>query len=146
MPSRSAAGVLLVVSGLIAQTVSRSTWDGIYTAAQANRGKELYKAQCLDCHGDDLEGDPENPPLTSPAFVYKWNSLTVGDLYDRVHRDMPPDKPNTLTRQKAADLTAFILRFNGFPAGEKELPGDLPALREIRFDAVRPHPASEPRP
>ena len=93
----------LAVSVLAAQSVVHSTWDGVYTKAQADRGKDLYVHQCLDCHGEDLEGDPENPPLTTPAFVYKWNSLTVGDLFERVHRDMPPDKMGTLTRQKAAD-------------------------------------------
>ena len=123
---------------LLAQTAMKSTWDGVYTKAQADRGRDLYVQQCLDCHGDDLEGDPENPPLTTPAFVYKWNSLTVGDLYDRVHRDMPPDKMGSLTRQKAADLVAFILSFNKFPAGSQELPPDLQALRQIRFDATPP--------
>jgi hypothetical protein len=51
---------------------------------------------------------------------------------------MPPDRRGTLTRQKAVDLVAFILSFNGFPAANAELPPDLPALREIRFDAARP--------
>ena len=53
--------------GLLAQTPWRSTWDGVYTKAQADRGK-TYTRQCLECHGDDLEGDPENPPLTRPRL------------------------------------------------------------------------------
>jgi quinoprotein glucose dehydrogenase len=61
----------------------------------------------------------------------------VGDLFERVHRDMPPDKRGTLTRQKAADLVAFLLSFNKFPAGDMELPPDLAALRQIRIDAAR---------
>ncbi|MGD1072369.1 MAG: cytochrome c [Bryobacteraceae bacterium] len=128
----------LAVSVLGAQSVAHSTWDGVYTKSQADRGKDVYVHQCLDCHGDDLEGDPENPPLATPAFVYKWNSLTVGDLFERVHRDMPPDKMGTLTRQKAADLVAFLLSFNKFPPGNRELPPDLTALRQIRFDASPP--------
>jgi len=140
---RTAAGALLVLgvlgaSGLLAQTDWRSTWDGVYTRAQADRGKDLYVQQCLDCHGDDLEGDPENPPLATPAFTDKWNSLAVADLFERVHRDMPPDNRGTLTRQKAADLVAFLLSFNRFPPGDRELPADLAALRLIRFDATPP--------
>jgi quinoprotein glucose dehydrogenase len=139
MPSKFAGAILaLAVFGLLAQAPERSTWDGVYTKAQADRGRVLYNDQCLDCHGDDLLGDPENAPLASPAFVYKWNTLTVGDLFERVHKDMPPDRRGTLTRQKAADLIAFILSFNGFPAASAELPPDLPALRQIRFDAARP--------
>jgi quinoprotein glucose dehydrogenase len=140
MQTRGAAGAILVLSvfALLAQTAARSVWDGTYTKAQADRGKGLYDRLCQDCHGDDLEGDPENPPLATPAFVYKWNSLTVGDLFERVHRDMPLDNRGTLTRQKAADLVAFLLSFNQFPAGGRELPPELAALRQIRIDATRP--------
>jgi quinoprotein glucose dehydrogenase len=126
------------VFALLAQTATRSVWDGIYTKAQADRGRDLYDGHCQECHGDDLEGDPENPPLATPAFVDKWNSLTVGDLFERVHRDMPLDKRGTLTRQKAVDLVAFLLSFNKFPAGARELPADLATLRQIRIDATRP--------
>ena len=134
----SLAALVFVALAVLAQTppVTRSTWDGVYTKAQADRGQTLYRQLCRECHADDLEGDPENPPLTSPAFVYEWNSLTVGDLFERVHRDMPSDRRGTLTRQKAADLVAFLLSFNRFPAGDRELPPDLPLLREIRFDAT----------
>jgi quinoprotein glucose dehydrogenase len=140
MQTPAAAGAILVVSvfALLSQTAARSVWDGTYTKAQADRGKNLYDRLCQDCHGDDLEGDPENPPLATPAFVYKWNSLTVGDLFERVHRDMPFNDRGTLTRQKAADLVAFVLSFNQFPAGDRELPPELAALRQIRIDATRP--------
>ena len=127
---------LIIAIALLAQTASRSTWDGVYTKAQAARGKETYQQQCVDCHGEDLEGDPENPPLTTAAFVYKWNTLTVGDLFERVHRDMPANRRGTLTRQKAADLVAYLLEFNKFPAGDRELPPDLAELRQIRIDAT----------
>ena len=134
---RSSFVLLAAAFGLMAQMSMRSTWDGVYTAAQADRGKAVYKIQCESCHGEDLEGDPENPPLATPAFVYKWNSLPLADLYERVHKDMPPDNRGTLTRQKSADLVAYLLSFNKFPAGGKELPPELTAMREIRFDAVR---------
>jgi len=58
--------------------------------------------------------------------------------FERIHRDMPPDKRDTLTRQRAADLVAFLLSFNRFPAGDRELPADLAALRRIRIDATPP--------
>ena len=133
-----AAALVFGTLALLAQIASRSTWDGVYTHAQADRGKHLYERQCLDCHGDDLEGDPENPALATPSFVYKWNGLTVGDLFERVHRDMPLNNRGALTRQKAVDLVAFVLSFNQFPAGGRELPPDLAALRQIRIDATRP--------
>lgn len=141
MKVRTTVGGLLVLAafGLLAQPPSRSTWDGVYTETQADRGKDLYGGQCAGCHGDELEGDVvEHPSLAGGAFVYKWNGQTVGDLFERIHRDMPMDHPGTLTRQNAVDLTAFLLSANKFPAGDQELPGDLPALRQIRIDATKP--------
>ena len=140
MPPRAFPGVILLLGGfaLVAQIAPRSTWDGVYTQAQAVRGKDLYASQCRECHGDDLEGDPENPPLTTPAFIDKWNSLTVGDLFERIHRDMPANHRGALTRQKAVDLLAFLLSSNQFPAGDRELPPDLAVLRGIRIDAAPP--------
>jgi mono/diheme cytochrome c family protein len=140
MTRRVGTGAILVLgaSGLLAQTIWRSNWDGVYTKAQAESGKQLYIRECLDCHGDDLEGDPENPPLATPAFIDKWNTLTLGDLFERIHRDMPADNRGTLKRRNAAELVAFILSFNKFPAGDQELPAELAALRRIRFDAVPP--------
>lgn len=130
--------LVLAAFGVLAQTASRSTWDGVFTETQADRGQALYDRQCFDCHGDDLEGDAEHPALAAGAFVYKWNGLTLGDLFERIHRDMPIDRRGTLTRQQAVDLVAFLLSFNKFPAGDKELPPDLAALRQIRFDAAKP--------
>ncbi len=136
----TACGILILTAiGALAQSSSRSTWDGVYTTAQAGRGRDVYDHQCLECHGEELEGDVvEHPALTGGGFLYKWNGLTVADLFERIHRDMPMDRPGTLTRQKAVDVTAFLLNYNGFPPGDRELPADLPALHEIRFDASRP--------
>jgi cytochrome c len=135
-----ACAILLIAAlAVLAQPAARSTWDGVYTKVQSERGKALYDRHCLDCHGDELEGDVvEHPALAGGAFIYKWNGLTVGDLFVRIHRDMPMDHPGTLTRQNAVDLTAFLLRFNEFPLGESDLPADMMALRQIRFDASKP--------
>lgn len=137
----AAAGAILVLVAFAvpAQPPSRSTWDGVYTQEQADRGEDLYARQCAGCHGDQLEGDVvEHPALAGGAFVYKWNGLTVGDLFQRIHRDMPMDHPGSLTRDKAADVTAYLLNANKFPAGDKDLPTDLPELRQIRIDARKP--------
>jgi hypothetical protein len=43
-----------------------------------------------------------------------------------------------LSRQQNADILAFLLSFNAFPAGQKELPSDAEALQKIRFEAAKP--------
>ena len=36
------------------QDTTRSIWDGVYTDAQADRGREQYTQHCANCHGDTL--------------------------------------------------------------------------------------------
>src|SRR5262245_47121561 len=42
---------------------SRTVTDRVYSDAQATRGQQLYKAQCVTCHGETLEG-VVGPPLS----------------------------------------------------------------------------------
>src|SRR5260370_33056331 len=75
---------------------SRSVWDGVYTEEQANRGEPIYRKQCAACHGDMLTGGESAPPLTRGAFLANWNGLTMGDLFDRIRKTIPPIPPRRL--------------------------------------------------
>jgi broad specificity phosphatase PhoE len=59
-------------------------WDGVYTEAQAERGKAAYTQSCVFCHGPELAGTGEAKPLAGPEFLSSWNGLSVGELLDRV--------------------------------------------------------------
>ena len=63
---------------------TKSVWDGVYTAEQAARGAEAYKAVCSECHGGDLMGDGFAPPLAGADFQGNWNDLSVGDFFERI--------------------------------------------------------------
>jgi mono/diheme cytochrome c family protein len=117
-----------------AQT-SRTTWDGVYTDAQAARGATLYVANCAQCHGPTLSG-AEGPPLTGVEFTSNWNGLSLGDLFERVRTSMPPDDPSRLSAREKVDVLAHILATSRFPAGASELSRD--ALPQITFRASRP--------
>jgi len=114
-----------------------SVWGGVYTAAQAQRGKELYATGCVSCHGGDLDGVDEAPALSGGAFRSNWNGATLGDLYDRIHKSMPPEAPERFSAQEGADILAFILNCSKMPAGETELPTETERLKMIRFDAEK---------
>src|SRR4051794_12794039 len=103
-------------SGLCAQSLR----DGVYTEAQAERGKALYPEHCDRCHGEEMEGD-EAPALAGEEFLLDWKGLTLADMFQRIRVAMPGDRPGSLTPQQTADLMAFILRENRFPAGKQEL-------------------------
>ena len=116
---------------------SRSVWDGVYTEDQAKRGETLYQKECKGCHGVALGGGESSPPLTGGAFLSNWNGLTLGDLLERIRKTMPQNAPGKLNRQQNADVLAFVLRANKFPAGKAELSRQTEFLREIRFEAVK---------
>ncbi len=133
------AALLTGYPRLRAQDRARSVWDGVYTEAQAKRGLPLYNEHCLDCHGDDLEGDAETPPLRGGAFLTNWDGQKLGDLYTRIHRDMPLNsEAGKLSSAVVADLVAYILSINRFPPGSAELPHAVEVLNEIRFEARNP--------
>lgn len=117
---------------------SRSVWDGVYTEEQAKRGEEVYKKECASCHGAELTGGESAPPLTGGAFQANWNGLTLGDLFDRIRKTMPQSKAGSLTRQQDADVLAFTLSVNKFPAGKTELYRQSEMLKEIRFETKKP--------
>jgi mono/diheme cytochrome c family protein len=120
------------------QPGAKNIWDGVYTKEQAQRGQPLYKQYCASCHGDMLEGIEMASPLAGGEFIDRWAGQTVGELFERVRATMPRDKPGRLSREINADITAFMLSFNQFPAGQTELSRDTQALSQIRIDPVKP--------
>lgn len=131
---------LAIVGLAFAQEPSRSVWDGVYTEEQAKRGQPLYNEQCSSCHGDMLTGGEMAPPLAGGDFLSNWNGLTMGDLFERIRKTMPLNKPGKLSREVNADITAYMLSVNKFPAGQAELAHDTGILKQIRLDANKPEP------
>jgi len=136
-------GLPLVASSLCvlraqAPADSRSVWDGVYTEEQAKRGEAVYRKDCGACHGDMLTGGESAPALTGSGFQANWNGLTLGDLFDRIRKTMPQTAPGRLTRQQVADVLAFTLSINKFPAGKTELYRQSEMLKEIRFETKKP--------
>ncbi|MBI4475028.1 MAG: cytochrome c [Acidobacteria bacterium] len=125
---------------LAAERESQSTWDGVYTEEQAKRGGEFYGKSCANCHGGELEGADMTPGLTGSMFTSNWDGLTLGDLFERIRITMPADQPGSMPRQEIADVIAYILTINKFPAGKTELPREVTALKQIRFVATKPGP------
>ena len=116
----------------------RTTWNGIYTDAQAKRGQAVYEEQCLSCHSPDLKGADQAPPLVGPDFNADWNDLAISDLFERISTTMPADKPGTLKPEQVADVLAFVLSKGGFPGGDADLPVQADALKEIKFLSKQP--------
>ena len=124
-------------SALLAQP-PRSVWDGVYTEAQAQRGAELFDRECANCHGPSGAGGSMAPALVGPTFSANYDGQTVGDLYERNRSSMPVGREGQLSSQQNADITAFMLQVNRFPAGASELPTQGMLLKQIKYVADAP--------
>lgn len=111
----------------------RSVRDGVYTEEQRRRGEAVYVASCSLCHKPDMTGAEVVPPLIGEAFLSRWNTRTAGDLFEFVRRSMPFGNTPKLSDREYADVLAYVLGRNQFPAGDAELTPDFAALAEIRM-------------
>jgi S-disulfanyl-L-cysteine oxidoreductase SoxD len=114
-----------------AAQVSKTTKEGVYTAAQADRGKKAYLTACASCHQEGLQGADLAPPLKGDDFLVPWSSQSINDLFERVATTMPADAPGSLPKDVDADILAYVLQVNKFPAGTDELKPDPASLKAI---------------
>src|SRR5687768_14942968 len=97
-----------------------SNVGGPYTVQQAVAGRGAYQANCAPCHGANLSGTPDAPPLAGRAFVDAWSARTVQNLIESV-QTMPPAAPGGLGQDAYVNIAAYILQSNGVAAGLRAL-------------------------
>jgi cytochrome c5 len=152
---RRAVGVALVLFAVTAARAAvtaqapaatgRTAWDGVYSDAQANRGALVFNQSCANCHATGEDG---TRPVTGDKFWQTFTQRSVADLLAFLKTSMPNGNPGSLPAASYNDLTAFILKANGFPPGEAEVvadsgvgvqiipkdgPGELPANTLVRL-------------
>ena len=113
---------------------ARSVADGVYTTAQAQRGAELYKAQCVACHGEKLEG-LVGPMLAGDDFVTAWGGRSLTELVDKIQKTMPLQAPGSLSEEQSIDIAAYMLQTSNFKAGQGALAAGQ--LAQVTFPAAR---------
>ena len=101
--------------------------EGLYTDAQATRGQQVFARSCVICHSENLgevAGQGAVPSLLGETFSFRWAGLPVANLFDTIRQTMPDGAPNSLSLAEYADVTAYVLRLNEYPAGQRELSSD----------------------
>ena len=135
--ARAALCAVVTVATLTAGSAAgqdRTVWDGVYTEAQADRGRGHYRAICGYCHRDDLSGGGSEagaPALRGPFFLNQWRGRPLVDLFVTIGTTMPQQDPDSLRAQVVIDVVSYLLKQNGMPAGGTELPPRLDPLRAI---------------
>ncbi len=113
----------------------RTTMDGVYTAAQATKGADVFAAYCRSCHTPTVH--------TGAPFRAKWFGHPLGELFGYLRREMPKNEPGSMSDDEYALALAYLLRMNGMPAGAESLSADSAALHRIRLDSVRAAPSTQ---
>jgi cytochrome c5 len=119
---------------------TKVVWAGVYTPAQAARGKLAYTQYCSRCHREDLSGGQTVMPLNGAAFFDRWHQLTLFDLFAMIQSGMPHDHVVFIPKEAARDVVGFLLYENGIPAGDKELSSDIEELADILITRTPPAP------
>ncbi len=100
-----------------------------FTDDQADRGREVFRSQCTECHASSEFSDAQ--------FQFKWSRRHAGSLYQMIQTQMPETAPGSLTDEEAVDLVTYILRMNGFEPGDAELSADRAVLDGMSLSSIR---------
>ncbi len=87
----------------------------LFSNSEAVQGRVVFEQHCAACHGDDLRGKI-GPALIGPSLGSAGNHTTVSIMFNVIAFEMPADYPASLTKQNYADVMAYILQRNGYPA------------------------------
>jgi mono/diheme cytochrome c family protein len=120
------AAVLLWMAAAITGQEKKSVKAGVYTAAQSDRGQTVFRSKCASCHAPNR--------FTDDLFYTSFAGKPLWEMFDVISDTMPEDNPGSLKKEEYADVIAYLLKLNNFPAGASELPIDKDALSAILME------------
>lgn len=130
----AAVTAVCVLGALVAsaQAEPRTVRDGVFSAAQVQRGQRIFKTICVNCH--------EIEEFTGPgAYLEEHDGKPLWDTFDFIWSNMPDDDPSSLQPGEYAAVLAYLFSVYGLPTGDADLPIDRKALELITI--TRPKPA-----
>ena len=123
---------------------------GLYTAEQATRGEAYFLGNCHTCHttnpagftdadrasgykGGLLGGRYQTRIIDAGAErLQRWGN--VFNLFNKVQQTMPAHDPGGLSVDTYVDLTAYLLKVYGAPAGTEELAFNVNAMKSMMLN------------
>jgi mono/diheme cytochrome c family protein len=125
--------LVLVAAPARAQSTPDSTTAAAvatYTTSQARRGQGTYQRNCIECH--------TAAAYTGIAFRRAWAGRSPYAIWELIRTTMPQDNPGRLKPSEYADIVAYMLRLNGYPAGDEELPAEAEKLQSLIIPRTPP--------
>jgi mono/diheme cytochrome c family protein len=110
----------------------------LYTSAQAARGAEIFAGKCVSCHGTNLQGTAA-PSVAGNDFLNtaKKNGWTLAVVRYLVVNNMPLNSAASLTPSQYADVMAFLLASDCYPAGSTPFPvAGEPSFTSLKLGPV----------
>ena len=100
-----------------------------YTIEQAERGKRVFNAVCVECHSrSDMSNDD---------FRLKWNGRSALDLYERIRTTMPDNSPGSRSTEEYTDIVAYMMQLNGLPSDDIPLSADS-TMSQAKLEILPP--------
>ncbi|MGH7502833.1 MAG: c-type cytochrome [Longimicrobiales bacterium] len=97
---------------LSAQASRTSTRDRVYTAAQADRGQDVFLTVCASCH--------TRGQFSDGTWRRKWDGRSVFEVLESIRMTMPNDNPGGLSDKEYVDVITYLLELNDYPSGEHD--------------------------
>lgn len=121
--------IAAVTTAPAGQSAAKTVNSGIYTEAQAERGRKTFEGNCTTCH------DPGR--FTGDDFVNHWSGQPLHAIFEIMSTTMPEDNPGALSLQQYADVLSYFLKLNKYPAGADELMGTAAAMKAVQMEAPK---------
>lgn len=113
-------------------STARTLLDGVFTAAQAARGRTTYAEHCGSCHSTS--------EFSSAGFLAGWRGQPVFALHAHIRDLMPFDNPGSLSSQQYTDVLTYIFSLHALPDGAQELPPDSAAQAAVVIETRAQQP------
>jgi mono/diheme cytochrome c family protein len=122
------AAAFLAISG----TCVSAQAPGPFTQAQVTAGHKNFVGYCSACHGEDLAGSGDAPPLAGAFFSQDWAKYSVSQLYAFVSNAMPQGLEGELKPEEYSSIIAYLLAANGAKPGSVTFTGKS----DVRIGAI----------
>jgi hypothetical protein len=118
---------------------AKTVWEGVFTEAQAQRGRSAYMQYCVSCHKADLLGIEAS--MKGEPFIERRREDNLETLFLDIKATMPRGNPGGLPDQTYVDIITYMLQNNEMPAGTAELtPELLEGTQLVGKDGPKPVP------